>query len=90
MIFDVTWAIYIMQKVITAKDMQAMAVLTIAKGNWSNINSEIAGKIISEVRGRDEATAAVANEAKATRRGIPVQSVILPAYILSIAFSNDI
>jgi len=34
----------------------------------------IAGKMMSDVNGREDVTAAVAKEAKATRRGIPVQS----------------
>jgi hypothetical protein len=50
-----------------------------ANGNWSNINSEMAGKMISAVKGREDIVAAVANEANATTRGIPDQRAVLPA-----------
>lgn len=51
-----------------------------AKGNCNSINKDIAGKIISGVRGFDEVTAAVAKELKATNSGIPLQRAILHAY----------
>lgn len=57
-----------------------MGIRTIAKGNWSSMKREMAGKMTSDVNGREEVTAAVAKEAKATRRGMPVQSAELPAY----------
>lgn len=50
-----------------------------AKGNCSKLNNEMQGKIISAVKGFDPVYAAVAKEPKATRRGTPVQSVVLTA-----------
>ena len=41
-------------------------VLTIASGNASNMKSDIAGNMTSDVRGFSETTAAVANDANAT------------------------
>ena len=46
---------------------------TIARGNWSNMKRDMAGKMTSDVRGLLDTTAAVANEEKATRIGIPLQ-----------------
>ncbi len=37
-----------------------------ANGNWRSMNREIAGKILSEVRGVSEVNAATANELNAT------------------------
>jgi hypothetical protein len=37
--------------------------LNIAKGNWRSMNKEMAGKMISDVNGRDEVEAAVAKDA---------------------------
>ena len=45
------------------------------------MNNEIAGKIISDVRGFEDVRAAVAKELKATRRGIPLQRAILQDYM---------
>lgn len=56
-----------------------MGTHTMANGNCNNINNEIAGKMMSEVKGRDDTVAAVANEANATSKGIPVQRAVLPA-----------
>lgn len=47
-----------------------------ASGNCRSMNKEIAGKIMSEVRGFEDVSAAVAKELKATRRGIPLQRAI--------------
>jgi hypothetical protein len=41
------------------------------------MNKEMAGKMTSDVRGRDEVEAAVAKDAKATSNGIPVNNVVL-------------
>lgn len=40
------------------------------------MNSEMAGKITSEVKGLSDVTAATAKELNATRRGIPLHSVM--------------
>jgi len=40
------------------------------------MNREIAGKMMSEVRGLEDVSAAVAKELNATRRGIPLQRAI--------------
>ena len=45
------------------------------------MNKDIAGKIISDVRGFEDVRAAVAKELKATRRGIPLQRAILQDYM---------
>jgi len=45
------------------------------------MNKEIAGKIMSEVRGFEDVSAAVAKELKATRRGIPLQRAIFQDYM---------
>ena len=50
-----------------------------ARGNPSRLNRAIAGKIMSDVRGFEEITAAVAKELNATRSGIPLQRARLPA-----------
>lgn len=39
---------------------------TMASGNCSSMNNEIAGKILSEVRGSSDVREAIANEANAT------------------------
>lgn len=50
-----------------------------AKGNWRSMNKEIAGKIMSDVRGLLETRAAVASELKATSKGMPVHNAELHA-----------
>lgn len=40
--------------------------LTIAKGNWRSIKRDMAGKMISEVRGIEDVNAAAAKELNAT------------------------
>jgi hypothetical protein len=45
------------------------------------MNKKIAGKIMSEVRGFEDVSAAVANELKVTRRGIPLQRAIFQDYM---------
>jgi len=50
---------------------------TIARGNCRSMNNEIAGKIMSAVNGLDNVRAAMANELKATRSGMPVHNVML-------------
>jgi hypothetical protein len=45
------------------------------------MNNEIAGKIISDVKGFEDVRAAVAKELKATRRGIPLQRAIFQDYL---------
>ena len=52
-----------------------------ASGNCKSMNKEIAGKIMSEVRGFEDVNAAVAKELKATRRGIPLQRAIFKDYM---------
>ena len=46
---------------------------TMARGNCRSMNSEIAGKILSDVRDMSEVRAAVAKELKATRTAGPGQ-----------------
>ena len=46
---------------------------TIPTGNWRSMNNEMAGKIMSAVRGVGEKYAAVAKELNATRTGISRQ-----------------
>ena len=41
------------------------------------MNNEIAGKIMSAVNGLDDVRAAMANELKATRSGMPAHNVVL-------------
>jgi len=50
-----------------------------ARGNCRSMNSEMAGKMMSEVRGVEETNAAVAKELNATRSGIPLHKVVLRA-----------
>jgi len=45
------------------------------------MNNEIAGNIMSDVRGFEDVRAAVAKELKATRRGIPLQRAIFQDYM---------
>ena len=49
---------------------------TISRGNCKSINSDIAGKIKSEVRGLEDTTATVAKELNATTKGIPLQKAM--------------
>ena len=49
---------------------------TISRGNCKSINSDIEGKIKSEVRGLEETTATVAKELNATTKGIPLQNAM--------------
>ena len=53
--------------------------LTIANGNCNNMNSEIAGKMISEVIGLLDVAAATTNELKATKSGMKVHKLLLYA-----------
>ena len=46
---------------------------TIPTGNWRSMNNEMAGKIMSAVRGVDEKYAAVAKELNATRTRVSRQ-----------------
>ena len=49
---------------------------TISKGNCKSINSDIEGKIKSEVRGFEDTAATVAKELNATTKGIPLQKAM--------------
>ena len=49
---------------------------TISRGNCKSMNSDIEGKIKSEVRGLDDTTATVAKELNATTKGIPLQNAM--------------
>jgi hypothetical protein len=53
---------------------------TIASGNCSNMNNAIAGKMISDVSGLDDVSAAVAKELNATSKGIPLHKATLHAW----------
>lgn len=55
-----------------------------ARGNWSNMKSEIAGKITSDVKGLSCVAAAVAKELNATSRGMPDHIVMFIDYMLYI------
>ena len=49
---------------------------TISRGNCKSINSDIAGKIKSGVRGLEDTMATVAKELNATSKGIPLQKAM--------------
>lgn len=80
MMFEVTWLNY---KDIRQPHDDTMNTHTIAKGNCNNMNREMAGKITSDVKGREEVTAAVAKELNATSNGMPLQSAIFQDYAVS-------
>ena len=48
-----------------------MGLRTIADGNWRSMKREMAGKILSDVNGEEEVSAAVAKELKATKTTQP-------------------
>ena|SRR5258708_40245101 len=77
--FEVTWANYATKHELKKKKKLSHNI-TIARGNWRSMNKEIAGKIISDVRGFEETKAAVASELKATSNGMPVHSAMLHAW----------
>jgi hypothetical protein len=49
---------------------------TICRGSLKSINSDIAGKIKSKVRGLEDTIATVAKELNATSEGIPLQKAM--------------
>lgn len=78
MMFEVTWLNYIQRELMIQRTKYIAD--TMARGNCSSMNNEIAGNMMSEVRGFDDTAAAVAKELKATSRGIPLQSDVLSAF----------
>ena len=68
MMFEVTWLNYETKGGEQGEGEEGKG-RTMASGNWRSMKSEMEGKILSEVSGASEVSAAVAKELNATSTG---------------------